>query len=134
MGTLTVTVKGSGGAIWDMDVPAEGTMARERYDAQVASGELTFVAIADVDETPAPAPSSETPDPASSGTATNPDPPAPDADPPADPPAEVLDLDAKTTTIKMLEAYAEAHVPPIDLGKATKKADIVAIIRAAESA
>lgn len=47
----TVTVRGTGGAVWEMDVPAEGTQARARYDQQVANGDLV-----EVDSTPAPAP------------------------------------------------------------------------------
>lgn len=41
---------GAGGVVWDVDVPDEGTPARERFDAQVASG-----ALVPVDDAPAPA-------------------------------------------------------------------------------
>lgn len=35
--------RGSGGAEWDIDVPAEGSLARERFDAQVEAGQLVPV-------------------------------------------------------------------------------------------
>lgn len=36
---------GAGGVVWDMDVPAEGTEARERFDAQVVNGQLVPVDV-----------------------------------------------------------------------------------------
>lgn len=32
--------RGSGGAVFDIEIPAEGTRERERHDHQVASGDL----------------------------------------------------------------------------------------------
>lgn len=37
--------RGAGGVVWEIDVPDEGTLARERFDAQLESG-----ALAPVDE------------------------------------------------------------------------------------
>lgn len=37
------TFVGAGGVEWDLDIPAEGTMRRERFDQQVAAGELVEV-------------------------------------------------------------------------------------------
>lgn len=34
---------GKGGVVWELDVPAEGTIARERFDQQVADGDLVPV-------------------------------------------------------------------------------------------
>lgn len=39
----TVTVRGTGGLEIVMDVPDEGTIARERYDAALAAGDLVIV-------------------------------------------------------------------------------------------
>lgn len=39
----TVTVRGTGGAVWVMDVPREGSPARGRYDLQIANGDLVIV-------------------------------------------------------------------------------------------
>lgn len=38
-----VTVRGEGGAVFDMDVPAEGTVQRELLDDALAKGRLTLV-------------------------------------------------------------------------------------------
>jgi hypothetical protein len=35
------TITGSGGATFEVDIPAEGTDARARFDADVASGAIT---------------------------------------------------------------------------------------------
>ena len=35
--------RGAGGVEWEIDVPEVGTIARERHDAQVASGALVPV-------------------------------------------------------------------------------------------
>jgi hypothetical protein len=37
------TYRGAGGVEWDIDEPAEGTQARERFDAQVKNGDLVLV-------------------------------------------------------------------------------------------
>lgn len=39
----TVYVLGSGGTLFEMDVPAEGSMARETWDGRLAKGELRIV-------------------------------------------------------------------------------------------
>ncbi|HQY16226.1 MAG TPA: hypothetical protein PLQ10_15985 [Ilumatobacteraceae bacterium] len=39
----TVFVRGAGGTIFEMDVPTEGTMARETWDGRLAKGELQIV-------------------------------------------------------------------------------------------
>jgi len=39
----TVTVRGTGGLEIVMDVPDAGTIARERYDAALAAGDLVIV-------------------------------------------------------------------------------------------
>ena len=39
----TITVKGSGGALFDMDVPAEGTQARELFEQKLANQELVWL-------------------------------------------------------------------------------------------
>ncbi len=36
----TITVKGEGGAVFDMDVPEEGTVRREVFDQAIAKGRL----------------------------------------------------------------------------------------------
>lgn len=36
----TITVKGEGGSIFDMDVPEEGTVRREVFDQAIAKGRL----------------------------------------------------------------------------------------------
>lgn len=41
--TVTVFVRGEGGAVIEMDVPAEGSMARELFDSRVAKGELAIL-------------------------------------------------------------------------------------------
>lgn len=51
----TVTVRGTGGAVWVMDVPREGSSARERYDQQIANGDLQVV---EPEPTPKAAPKS----------------------------------------------------------------------------
>jgi hypothetical protein len=43
----TVTVQGEGGAVFDLDVPADGTGRRELFDAQVADGRLQVLAEPD---------------------------------------------------------------------------------------
>jgi hypothetical protein len=40
----TLTVKGEGGDVFDMDVPAAGTVRREIFDDMVAKGRLEIVA------------------------------------------------------------------------------------------
>lgn len=47
----TVTVIGTGGTIYEMDVPAEGTHAHERFTAQLASGDLREVRAEWVEKT-----------------------------------------------------------------------------------
>lgn len=37
------TYKGTGGVEWEITPPAEGTMRRERFDEQLASGALVLV-------------------------------------------------------------------------------------------
>ena len=39
----TVYVLGSGGTLFEMDVPAEGSMAREKWDGRLSKGELQIV-------------------------------------------------------------------------------------------
>lgn len=41
--TVTVFVRGEAGAVIEMDVPAEGSMARELFDSRVAKGELSIL-------------------------------------------------------------------------------------------
>jgi hypothetical protein len=41
--TLTVTVKGEGGAIFEMDIPPAGTFRRENFDEFLAKGWLTII-------------------------------------------------------------------------------------------
>lgn len=43
--------RGAGGVEWEIEPPREGTPQRERFDQQVANGDLTPV---DAGETPAP--------------------------------------------------------------------------------
>lgn len=40
---VTVRVRGGGGWELDMDVPAEGTPARELYEQKLANGDLVLV-------------------------------------------------------------------------------------------
>lgn len=42
----TVFVVGSGGAIFEMDVPRAGTPAAERFDQAIAKGDLTVIPAA----------------------------------------------------------------------------------------
>lgn len=42
-GERVVTVRGSGGAVFDLTIPAEGTALREIYDEKFASGDMTLV-------------------------------------------------------------------------------------------
>lgn len=42
--------KGQGGAVFEIDPPSEGSIARESFDAQVANGDIVLV------EQPAPRP------------------------------------------------------------------------------
>lgn len=35
--------RGAGGVEWEIDPPAEGTQARERFDAQVTNGDLVLL-------------------------------------------------------------------------------------------
>lgn len=44
MAAETMVVRSASGVLFEMDVPAEGTMARERFDQQVAKGDLSLVA------------------------------------------------------------------------------------------
>lgn len=53
----TITVRGEGGHVFDMDVPADGTVRRKVFDRQVARGELRIVS--GTVETDAPAPVEE---------------------------------------------------------------------------
>lgn len=39
----TVTLRGTGGAVWDQDVPEAGSNARTQWDKDVAAGRLTIV-------------------------------------------------------------------------------------------
>lgn len=39
----TITVRGEGGAVFDMDVPAEGTVRREVFDDALAKGRLVIL-------------------------------------------------------------------------------------------
>jgi hypothetical protein len=43
MDATTTQVRGAGGAVFEMDIPPAGTQARERFDQQVAKGDLVFV-------------------------------------------------------------------------------------------
>lgn len=43
----TVFVRGSGGAIFEMDVPREGSSQRELYDSKLANGDLAIVEAAE---------------------------------------------------------------------------------------
>lgn len=43
----TVFVRGTGGAIFEMDVPFEGSSQRELFDEKLASGDLTIVEAAE---------------------------------------------------------------------------------------
>lgn len=43
MSAETVVVRSTSGVLFEMDVPAVGTMARERYDQQLATGDLSIV-------------------------------------------------------------------------------------------
>jgi hypothetical protein len=55
--TVTVTVRGLGGDEFDLDVPEEGTIARDRFDADIADGTLVIIAgdvAASTTATPAP--------------------------------------------------------------------------------
>jgi hypothetical protein len=61
----TVWVRGEGGHVFEMDVPAEGTERREVYDDALAKGRLTIV----------PAPGE--PEPESEPAAPKPSPAAP---------------------------------------------------------
>lgn len=40
---VIVEMRGAGGVVWPMDLPRDGSFARERFDEQVAKGELQFV-------------------------------------------------------------------------------------------
>lgn len=107
--------RGRGGGVWEMDTPKEGTQQRERFDAQVASGDLV-----PVDESEAPE--------SLGGSAAFGDYTPVDAKSNQEPAADVDLTDLKVDELK---AHAEAN--GIDLGDATKKADIVAAIEAAGS-
>lgn len=39
----TVTVRGEGGAVFDMDIPVEGTVRREAFDDAIAKGRLVVL-------------------------------------------------------------------------------------------
>lgn len=43
MAAETMVVRSASGVLFEMDVPAEGTMARERFEQQVAKGDLSLV-------------------------------------------------------------------------------------------
>lgn len=42
-GVTTLLVRGEGGHVFDMDLPAEGTPRREIFDGMVAKGWLTVI-------------------------------------------------------------------------------------------
>lgn len=46
----TVTLRGAGGAVWEQDVPDEGTSARLQWDKDIEAGRLTIVSATEVDE------------------------------------------------------------------------------------
>lgn len=110
MDPVTLHVRGSGGAEFEMDVPPEGTHERESFLQRLAAGDIVAL---DPDGDPidrlallaelAPG----------------------DAD---------LDgvggLDLDKATVKELRAFAEDH--DIDLGEVSKKAEILEVIRAAD--
>lgn len=104
----TVTVRGAGGWTFRMDVPA-GTLARERFDEQLAKGEL--VLVDDEGRTLAPA------DVLTDITA-----PVPAAGDGADDGLEAL------SAKDLRELAAERGV---DIGGLKRKADIVAALRVA---
>jgi hypothetical protein len=52
--------RGQGGAEFEIEPPREGSMARESFDAQVASGQLVLVEPAP--KAPKPAPKAPKPD------------------------------------------------------------------------
>lgn len=52
MAAETVLVLGLGGATFEVDVPAEGTMRREQFDAQLARGEISIVETDDAGQKP----------------------------------------------------------------------------------
>ncbi|MGE3835251.1 MAG: hypothetical protein AB7H43_10740 [Acidimicrobiia bacterium] len=41
----TVLVKGAGGAMWVLDIPPAGTMARERHDGSLAKGDFAILPV-----------------------------------------------------------------------------------------
>lgn len=43
----TFTVRGEGGAVWEQDVPADGTQRRERFEEQLLSGRTLLILTAD---------------------------------------------------------------------------------------
>lgn len=43
---MTVFVRGEGGGVIEMDVPAQGSMAREAFDLRAAKGELVILDLA----------------------------------------------------------------------------------------
>lgn len=69
-----VRVKGSGGVVFDMDIPPDGSFARERYEEQIRNGDLTLL---DEDGEPIPA-APEPPNMASEAGDAPPDPKVPE--------------------------------------------------------
>lgn len=96
----TLTVRGEGGAVFDMDVPEAGTPRREVFDDMVRKGQLVIL----------------------EGEIPN----EPNVEPDGDPPSDLASL-------KVDELKALADELGIDLGDATKKADIVDAIENATS-
>lgn len=69
-----VRVKGSGGVVFDMDIPPEDSFARERYEEQLRNGDLVLLGD---DGEPIPAPP-EPPNMASEAGDAPPDPKVPE--------------------------------------------------------
>lgn len=103
----TLKVRGTGGATFDMDVPTPGTHEGERFLQRLALGELVAL-DADGDPIDRLALLAEL------------SPPSRDE--------EAGELDLDKATVKELRAFAEDH--DIDLGEASKKAEILEVIRA----
>lgn len=114
MGTETITlhVRGSGGARFDVDVPAEGTHRRERLLEQLASGDLTAL---DDD--------GDTIDRVALVEELSPKPVVVE-----DVEVDGLDALGAMTTVQ-LRQFAEDHA--IELGGARKKAELLEVIREA---
>lgn len=52
---VVVRMVGAGGVVWDLDLPAVGTVQREIFDEKVAKGELAFADGVDVRDSEAAA-------------------------------------------------------------------------------